>query len=181
MAAYPPPVPPEPMSTAFAPAPPPDLGHRVGRILIVPRKAALPFRCIKCGGPAEGKPLKRVLYWHSPLIYLTILAGLLIYVVLALVLRQTAAYHVGLCRAHRARRRWGILLGWLSVPAGLGMAALAIDQEDPVLGVAAFVVFVGLIIAGALIARVIWPSRIDERFAWIKGAGEGYLSAFPGS
>ncbi|MEM7395487.1 MAG: hypothetical protein AAF492_24410 [Verrucomicrobiota bacterium] len=53
---------------------------RQKRKLVMGKKAALPERCVKCNAPAEGQPLKRNLYWHSPFVYLCLLMKMLVYI-----------------------------------------------------------------------------------------------------
>ena len=54
-----------------------------GRVLVMHKRAVLPDRCVKSNQPAEGRRLRRNLYWHHPAIYLTILISLLIYIICA--------------------------------------------------------------------------------------------------
>ena len=53
---------------------------RKGSLLVMHKMAPLPNRCVKCNVPTERR-LKRVLSWHHPAIFLSLLAGLLIYVI----------------------------------------------------------------------------------------------------
>src|SRR5687767_13019351 len=66
-----------------------EAAWRQGDLLVVRKGARLPHACVKCGLPGDGRPLRRTYYWHEPWVYITILAGLLVYVIIALVLRQS--------------------------------------------------------------------------------------------
>jgi uncharacterized membrane protein YfcA len=124
--------------------------------------------------------MRRVYYWHQPAIYLTILAGLLVYVIVALVVQKKGTVHVQLCAQHRSKRTRNILLGFLiacsSIAAWVGAAMLDHDEMSPVLIVLGILLLLGGLIAATLSARVLSPSRIDERHLWLKGAGTGFLS-----
>ena len=78
--------------------PPPTQGMntvwRNNSVLVMTKEALLPNRCIKCNAPAE-EQLKHRLTWHHPGLYLLALASILIYVVVAMVVRKTATVNVG--------------------------------------------------------------------------------------
>jgi hypothetical protein len=64
---------------------------REGDVLVLSKQHhVLPDRCVKCNAPAAGHRWEKRLYWHHPLIYLSLLAGALIYVVIALIARKEA-------------------------------------------------------------------------------------------
>lgn len=71
--------------------------------------------------PANGQRLKRSLSWHHPALFLVVLAGLLVYVIVALIVRQTAKIEVGICDTHRRRRLVAIAAGWLVFLSGVGI------------------------------------------------------------
>src|SRR5689334_6970592 len=86
---------------------------RQGSTLVVPRKVALPPRCFKCGEPVAGRPMKVSTSYLNSLWLLLIFAGLLVYIIVALILRKTGTVHLYLCPRHRSRRRVTILVCWL--------------------------------------------------------------------
>lgn len=158
---------------------------RDGKILIMHKKAKLPDRCIKTNGPAD-RWLRRKLYWHHPLIFLTLLGGLLIYVILALVLRKSADIKVGLCHDAYRRRIYAIVLGWL---LGLGMfvgsfAVLGLSRPGQV-GAEIWLMPLGLILTVVIavistrIASVVSPTKITDQYVWLKGVHPDYLAEFP--
>ena len=99
----------------------PDGAWREGNVLIVRKNVALPPRCVKCGAPAEGPLMKRTYYWHDPILYILILAGILIYAIVALIVRKAgwstsvfARHTAGGVRSSSAPRwRWSSA-GWAS-------------------------------------------------------------------
>lgn len=163
---------------------------RDGATLVAHRNATFPDRCVKCNAAADGKRWNRKLYWHHPAFYLLIIfPGLLIYVIVALCIRKSAKVSVGLCRKHRAVRRNGILLGWLIGLLGISgmigsvmVADVRIYRNSTVplwmlLGGIALFLF-GLI-WGMIRSRVVAPTRIDEQYVWLRGAGPAFLGELP--
>jgi hypothetical protein len=65
---------------AYNPAPPALAITRDGEKLIIPAgmafpTALLPPVCVKCGAPADGKPVEKTFYWHPPWLYVLIFAA----------------------------------------------------------------------------------------------------------
>ncbi len=155
---------------------------RSGKKLVMNREAELPDRCVKCNAPANGFRLKRNLIWHPPLIFLTILISILVYAVIAIIVRKRATVFVGLCPQHRTARRraqWiaaGMFLLSLAMTIGGSFAADAGYVMVGVLGV--FGLLITLLYAIAR-TRTVWAARIDETHVWVKGVGAEYLAALP--
>ena len=146
--------------------------------LVMTKEALLPNRCIKCNAPAD-ELVKRKLTWHHPALYLLILSSLLIYAVVAMIVRKTATINVGLCEEHLSSRRRNILITWVlgfaSVASIVG-AALLEDNTFLLLGIA---LIFACAIYGIVTLRVVVPSKIDNYFVWLKGIDTNYLQQFP--
>jgi hypothetical protein len=156
---------------------------REGNVLVMHKAAPLPDICVKSNLPATRR-LKRVMYWHHPAIFLTLLISILIYAILALCLRKKAVIHIPLTDDWFARRRMRILVAWSIVAVGVltFVAGIAlIDQYD--LAPLFLLLGVVLVIAGALVgalgARLVYPSRITDEYVWIKGINREYLDRLP--
>ena len=151
---------------------------RNNSMLVMTKEALLPNRCVKCNAPAD-EQLKRKLTWHHPALYLLVFASLLIYVVVALVVRKTATVNVGLCEEHLSSRRRNILVTWL---LGLGsvlsfVAAILLEDVTPaVLGLG---LLFGCAIYGSVTLRIVVPRKIDNYFVWLKGIDGNFLQQFP--
>ncbi|HJX84331.1 MAG TPA: hypothetical protein VJ723_08320 [Candidatus Angelobacter sp.] len=150
--------------------------------LIVPQGATLPTNlCIRCGAPANGKPLKKTFYWHSPYLYFTVFCGLMIYLILALIVRKQITLYVPICDEHSARRIRMILLGWALVLAGIASIFLAAWAHLDV-WLSIFIVL-ALILAGGIVgaagANVISAKYIDARYASFTGACRAFLDQLP--
>jgi hypothetical protein len=164
--------------------PPPSVGMpgagvwRDKATLVMSRDALLPKRCVKCNALTDGR-LTRKLTWHHPAIYILILVAWLAYLIVALIVRKRATIEVGLCEEHRSRRRTYIWITLGLVLLGLAGFALAIMANDGAPALFGVLVMLTAIIFGAIAIRVTAPSKIDDRFIWLRGVNKDYLNQFP--
>ncbi len=145
--------------------------------------AQLPYVCIKSNQPADVW-LKRKLYWHASWIYLLILVSLLVYVIVALIVRQTAQIDVALCRQQIVRRRWVIAGAWFAVVSGAALIVIGLGNARPgndtwIASLAGLIVLLAGAIIGAVQARIVTPTRITKEHVWLKGVHPAYLAALP--
>ena len=152
---------------------------RTPKDLVMAKEATLPDRCVKCHAPATGERLKRNLYWHPPWIYILILASLLIYVIVALIIRKRATIHIGLCDEHRAARRNAIALGWGILLAGIGTIIAAISFSSGWAGLTGGVLIIAGTIYGSVRGRVVSAARIDDQHLWLRGVCPAFLDTLP--
>jgi len=159
---------------------------RDGSKLIIPapppgQPAILPPLCIKCGAPADGKLLERTLYWHHPAVYLLILAGLLVYAIVAIVVRKGMKVRMPLCAHHAQRRSIGVTLAWVLPLAGLA-DAIILPQFNVDGGIVALIAIVlvltGLVLWG-VVSSPIRPRSIDQYRGVFTGFCETFLQQFP--
>ena len=164
--------------------PPPAVGlpragvWRDGKTLVMSRDAQLPDRCVKCNAFTNGR-LKRKFSWHHPALYLLLLVAWLVYLIVAMIVRKRATVEVGLCEEHRVQRRTYIWITWLLVLGGIAGFVLAIVANDGTPALIGFLLLLSAIIFGIVATRVTYPSKIDDRFVWLKGINADYLSHFP--
>ncbi len=157
---------------------------RDGNRLVMSKDAQLPYVCIKTNKAADGW-LRRKLSWHTPWIYLSILLGLLFYVILALVLRHTADIRIGLCRERINRRRWTIAgAGWTAI-VGTALMVIGIANSRPdnsawivTIIVGALTLLAGLLV-GAIFVPIVTPARITKQYVWLKGVHPVFLASLP--
>jgi len=185
------------------PAAPPVLGYqtpstyidnsglwRAKKLIIAPRNARLPMRCVKCNEPIDYNEAKKVdMYWQHPAYYACLLLGLLPGAIVLMCVRKKAEITFGICRSHRANRRNKVLIGWMIALIGLGLLVLAFlsmgsDEwrHSPLVPDA---VFAGIVL---ILASLIWAAvaisaisvrRISGDRVWISGAGEQFLGSLP--
>jgi hypothetical protein len=152
---------------------------RSNALLVMTKDAALPNRCVKCNAPTPER-LRRKLQWHHPALYLLIFASLLIYWVVAMVVRKTAIVNLGLCEEHRESRKLSIIITVLLALVAMLTSIVAVQFDNAFLFL---IVAVGLVLAaaiyGTITIRVVAPTKIDEHFVWIKGVDTSYLQELP--
>ena len=163
---------------------------RVGDDLIMSKDGEFPDRCIRCNAPAEGWRLKKKISWHPSGYYLLILFNLIIYAIVAVIVRHSAKVQFPLCADHRRRRRWAIALGWLlvlgSFPVMIGAAVLSSGLKPPQDDVVNFggiilglvMMLVGLI-CGFYYSRVVSITKIDKRYVWLSKVDPAFLASLP--
>jgi hypothetical protein len=151
---------------------------REGDLLIVRSGAVLPPACIKCNAPADGAPMRRTLYWHHPAVFLLIFAGVLIYAIAALIIRQKGVVSVSLCAAHRQRRLMMMLVGWALGLGGVATFIFGAANDLPWLFLAGAVLFIAGVVVGVN-SQLLRPKKIDKYFIWLKNISPDFLAQFP--
>jgi len=163
--------------------PPPTIGTVAGvwrdkTALVMSKDARLPDRCIKCNQPTQGR-LKRNFSWHHPAIYILLLVAWLIYLLVAMFVRKRAIVDLGLCDEHQQKRRRNILIMWGLLLLGVVSFFIAIAANDGSPALLGLLLILGGMVFGIVAARVAVPSKIDDRFVWLKGINKDYLDLLP--
>ena len=169
-----------PYAAVYPVHPGPADAYAEGNILVLPPNATLPASCVKCGAVPKEPWLKRKFYWHNPLLYLVVLAGLLVYVIVALIVQKKRELMVPICPRHESQRKTKLWIGALMLVACIPVpVALATSmKEDYWLGIA---MLLGLVMffAGAITiirSRVLTPTYIGDDCAKFKGAHPEFLA-----
>ena len=165
---------------------------RDGNVLVMHKEAQLPNLCVKSGAIADEEGIRRRLQWHPPWIAFTILAGLLVYVILALVMTKRATITIPLCADEKQKRRswlavnWIIGLGGLAITLGCIGGFAVINRPSGELSIALMIgIVVGIIgmlaalVIGQIVARILKPTKITDTHLWLKGVHESILSQLP--
>jgi hypothetical protein len=162
----------------------PTAAYRQGNRLVVPKGAPLPPYCVKCGQSVTGEPFKKTFFWHNPWLFLLVLVNLLVYAIVAMIIRKRADLGIPLCDEHRQRRRnlliatWVLALGF--IPGGILVGSLIHDSDTGV-GVGAlagFLMLIAAFVTGGLSA-VLRPKEITDFSATFSGACEQFLALLP--
>jgi len=157
---------------------------RTGDLLVMQKGASLPNRCVRCNQPASVQFFKKM-YWHSPWVYLMILPGILIYAIVAAIVRKRADVVLPLCAEHEGRRKRTATTGYLLVVCGLVSmfgGCPYIDKNNDLftilfsLGLLIFLV--GLIVVSAG-ANLVVPKKIDDYYVWLRKVSAAYLAMLP--
>lgn len=166
---------------------PPQLKQvfRHGEYLILHKDAQLPDRCVKSNQPTNQRLLRR-LTWHHPALYLLIFVGVLIYIIVALIVRQTVTINLPLAARYKSRRLRWMALAWSMVLCSLAVLWIGIAQSDnlgqdsnlllPFLFIAAL--FIAALI-GIYKCRVVYPKRIADGYVWLGGVCEEFRREYP--
>lgn len=158
------------------------------RDLVMHKNAKLPSLCVKTGESTTQRGIVRKMSWHTPWIALTIFAGILIYVILALVLRKKATIEIPLSDNARGRRTTRIILSWVTALGSLAFMAgciFVLMNARNASPIAVIGIFGGLIgfIAAALIgqsaAQVLRPTKITDTHVWLRGVHPSILEQLP--
>jgi hypothetical protein len=155
---------------------------RDGNHVLVAHGASFPQRCVKCNADVDGQSKVRRVHWHHPSIYLLLLVYVIVYVIVAAIMRKTAEIDPCLCEEHASKRRQWIWIGWLGALFGLFgvpvLGAMAGAEMAPIilLAVCWFLLFG---IAGSINARILYPKRIDANYTRLKGADPRFLAGLP--
>ena len=146
----------------------------------MPRSASLPANCLKCGKVAA-TPWRKKFYWHASWLYIMILfPGLLIYAIVALIIRKQMELNLPLCDAHHADRKRYKLLGALMligcIPIGV---LLGVYVSEPLGWATGSLMFIAGLVFFILSGLGVRPTRIDEMGGVFRGACTEFLSALP--
>ncbi len=148
--------------------------------MVLRSETPMPDRCVRCNEPANGFRLKRTLWWHPPALYILVVVSLIIYLIVAVIVRKKAVLFVPLCTRHRQLRSRNIMTAWGLVVGSIAsfIAAAAFSVAWPaVFGV---VMLLAALVMGVLgTTRIVYASKIDKEFAWVKGAGPAFLANLP--
>lgn len=165
---------------------------RDGNQLVMCKDAELPARCVKTNEPTD-RTLRRQLYWHPPLLYLMVLClgpGLLIYAIVALIVRKSADIEVGLSPQGFRSRRWGIAIAWFSFFFFGLLGIVGAENLDEngnrlipvfwlILCFGSIAGWVAGIVVGVVKSRVVSATKITDSYVWLKGIHPDYLASLP--
>jgi len=115
--------------------------------------------------------------WHSPGCYLLVSGAMPLYVIVAMLVRRKVKLAVGLCEAHRQRRRplnftgLGLLLfGGAALFCGIHF------EFEPINWVGGLSLLAALIVA-LVAGRTLTPARIDTGEARFRGCVKAFLES----
>jgi hypothetical protein len=150
---------------------------RLGDLVVVPVGSDLPARCIMCNAPAKTPIKKSNLQWHTPWLYLLLLFNLLVYAIVAMIVRKTMKLSPGLCQEHATRRSKRVygLLGGAVLAFAAGVTFMHFDV--PPGGVLAFTASAILLVVASFASRKVYAKFIDTNVAHVAGCKEPFLRA----
>jgi hypothetical protein len=146
----------------------------------------LPDICMKCGQPSETVKDKQFA-WYPPWVWVTILAGLLPFIIIAAVLTKRMRVQAPLCYAHSGHwlMRQLLLVGTFFVLLALGFAAAVLlsDRKTEPLGGMACIGVVFLLVAWIVLAIVVQvstirPTEITDYDITLTGVAQEFAEAY---
>jgi hypothetical protein len=153
---------------------------RDGKLLVAASDTVLPDRCVKCNAPAAGVKMTKKFYWHPPAFYLLICAGVLIYAIVALIVRKKSVIHMGICPEHKKRRARSVAITWVAVGVSIATIIAAAATETGALAFIGIFLLLGAMIYGIIATQLVVPTRIDQHsVVWLKGVSPAYLENLP--
>lgn len=167
------------LAEGAAPSPGVHMLWRSGKQFVMRLGTGMPDRCVSCNAPAQGAKLKRQLSWHPPAYYLLVFAGLLVYIIVALVVGKKAILHIGLCDKHRSQRRWAIAYCCFGVLAGLVMFFGGLADGNGWVAMLGIILLITGAVCGVWKGTIISAAKIDKEFVWVKGACPEFLAQLP--
>lgn len=150
-----------------------------GKRVVTRDKAELPSRCYKCNEPATGPALKRKVYWHHPAFFVLIFAGLLIYVIAAMIVRKNGVVDIHLCDRHQRLRRNFIAGAWSAFGLSILIFVIGCAEHQGIVITLGFFVFLASIIIGIIGVPVARPARIKDGTIWLNGSGQKFRESLP--
>ena len=155
----------------------PDGAYREGALLVASRAGArLPDVCVKSGQPT-GNRLDRKLHWYPPWTYLFLLLNAIFFLIAAMLARKTVDLNFAVSEAVLAERKKQMLIGGGIILVGLlSFGLVAIEPMLIFVGLAIFLVGLFYLVFKS---RLIWPTKMDKEWAWIKGVDPAVLSQLP--
>lgn len=154
---------------------------RQSGVLVMHRNAPLPDICLKSNQPAKWR-IRRNLQWHHPALTLSILAGVLVYLILAMCLTKRATIQLPLSEEWYQLRRRRIIFAWAAGLAGLAvfgsgfLLALEPGRGGFVwLLIVGLVVIVGALIYGQYATALVRPQKITDQYIWLNGVHPDFL------
>jgi hypothetical protein len=153
---------------------------RDNKVMVILPDTPIPHRCVKCNEPADEPTKARKVYWHTPWLYLLLLFNVLIFAIIAMVVRKKAIVSLGLCADHKRRRRNVIATAWIGLLAGIILIYVGASSSAGVWGAGVgSLVALGSIVFGMVAGRIVIPIRIDKEYVRLKGCGRAYLETLP--
>ena len=150
------------------------------KLLVMLHGGELPARCIKCNAPADEPTKVRRVYWHPSGWYLLILINLIIYALIAFIVRKRALVAPGLCIEHKKRRRIFIAVAWTVFLLGAALGIMGFNGQGSAAagGFGMLMILVSAIIA-IVGTRTVVASKIDKDYVWLKGCSPEFLDSLP--
>lgn len=157
----------------------PNEGHgmcwREGMKLGALDGAVLPLRCVKCNGTDGVEMRRRKFVWYPRWTMLLILVNVLIFFIVALILRKKLTIHFGLCQKHRLKHRRMKQIAAVVLVAAIAFWWAAISAQSGALAIVAAVITLADLIFMTTVP-VLKVQKIITGRGWLSGASPEFLA-----
>lgn len=153
-----------------------------GKYVVVPVDSPrLPLRCVKTNTPVAAAEAKaKTLYWSPPLLALTILLNVLIFLVLYLIFRKRVQLDIPLAAAGRSQLRKHAAIAWAIVLGGVGCFVTGIVEPSLVILILpAFLLILAGLIYGNIKATKLRVAKLRNGEAWLAGTCPEFRASLP--
>lgn len=153
-----------------------------GKYVVVPvASPKLPLRCVKTNAPVTSDESKhKTLFWYPPLLALTILLNLLIFLVLYLIFRKKIVIDIPISADGRKIVRKHTFIAWgLVLLAVVCIVTAAVEPSLVALLFLAFLLFIGGLVYGAFKANLLRAAKLRNGQVWLAGASREFLDSLP--
>ncbi len=150
----------------------------------------VPDLCMQCGAPAAVYR-ERTFSWYPSWVYLLLLAGLLPFIIVALVLTKKKRLSVPLCHAHRNHWAWRNAVMLLSFLGLGGLAVGAAVLVNVAAGPNGFDQYSGFVCGGFVVGLIVWlivvavlqqtairPTEITDHSITLTGVSKEFVRAY---
>lgn len=149
-------------------------------MVVLHKQAEMPHRCVKCNAPVSNEGVIKNFSWFHSGYYLLLLVNLLVFIVVAFLVRKTATVNIGLCEQHREIRKNRLYTCWLTGAISLFMCFLSVSTfNSGGLFLLGLILFLTSIIVGSITSKVIKVKRIDDNYIWMEGINRDFVAELP--
>jgi hypothetical protein len=153
-----------------------------GDRIISPSPLTLPEGCVTCGDPVvNGRRFNKTLFYCSPWVWLTILVGLLPFIIIYLVVRKPLAISYAQCSTCVGRqntKKWIAVGVWVVF---LAMVAVSIWSQSLIAVIVMIVLFLGALVATVLANPPLRVTGYESGYFFVKGASPRFLANLAGT
>lgn len=153
-----------------------------GDRIISPSPLMLPEGCVTCGEPiVNGRRFDKTLFYCPPWVWLTILVGLLPFIIIYLVVRKPLAISYAQCNTCVGRqnaKKWIAAAVWVLF---LAAVAVSIWSQSLIALIVMVVLFAGALVATTLASPPVRVTGHEGGYFLIKGGSPRFLSNLAGT
>ena len=158
------------------------------RLLVREADGELPMVCMRCGEPATVVKTKNMA-WCPPWVPVLILAGVIVYIIVAIILTKRARLQAPLCDEHKGHWLYRQLIIWgtflpllvIGIAAVVGISNAPNQVRNilcPFFGIGGLVALIaGVVLLAVAQSTAIRPKEITDREILLEGVADEFVQA----